>query len=141
MIKAIAKLRKEDSDRSYLNPKIDKGDRLIPERSVRSPLSKPQNRSMNTIMAQLKNSAQSKLEQYLRGDDSSPPIGNQSPERSFPKRERIKHLLIGSAKAVTSTIHYLQVIGYASPGDWSPLQPTDNPDEVMSILIRQILIQ
>ncbi|MBW4675129.1 MAG: hypothetical protein KME52_14220 [Desmonostoc geniculatum HA4340-LM1] len=92
-------------------------------------------------MAQFKNSAQSKLEQYLRGDDSSPSIGNQSPERSFPKRERIKHLLIGSPKAVTSTIHYLQVIGYASTGDWSPLQPTDNSDEVMSILIRQILMQ
>ncbi|MEH2182380.1 hypothetical protein [Nostoc sp.] len=92
-------------------------------------------------MAQLKNSAQSKLEQYLRGDDSIPPIGNQSPESSFPKRERIKHLLIGSAKAVTSTIHYLQVIGYARAGDWSPLQPTDNPDEVISILIRQILMQ
>ncbi|MCC5619899.1 hypothetical protein [Nostoc sp. CHAB 5715] len=92
-------------------------------------------------MAQLKNSAQSKLEQYLPGDDSSPPIGNQLPERSFRKRERIKHLLIGSPKAVTSTIHYLQVIGYASAGDWSPLQRTDNPDEVMSILIRQILMQ
>ncbi|WP_152590862.1 hypothetical protein [Nostoc sphaeroides] len=92
-------------------------------------------------MAQLKNSAQSKLEQYVRGDDFNPPIGNQSPERSFGKRERIKHLLIGSPKAVTSTIHYLQVIGYASAGDWSPLQPTDNPDEVMSILIRQILMQ
>ncbi|MGF2039068.1 MAG: hypothetical protein RMZ43_027765 [Nostoc sp. CmiVER01] len=105
-------------------------------------------------MAQLKNSAQpapageskvksqkSKLEEYLRGGDSSPPISNQSSESSFPKRERIKHLLIGSPKAVTSTIHYLQVIGYASVGDWSSLQPTDNPYEVMSILIRQILMQ
>ncbi len=53
----------------------------------------------------------------------------------------IKHLLIGSPKAVTSTIHYLQVIGYASTGDWSPLLPTVNPGEVMSILIRQILMQ
>ncbi|MDZ8080244.1 MAG: hypothetical protein RMX35_14385 [Nostoc sp. DcaGUA01] len=52
-----------------------------------------------------------------------------------------KHLLIGSPQAVTSTIHYLQVIGYASAGDWSSLQPTDNPDEVLSILIRQILMQ
>jgi hypothetical protein len=56
-----------------------------------------------------------------------------------PQRKPIKHLLIGSPKAVTSTIHYLQVIGYA--GDWSPLIPTENPDEVMSILIRQIVIQ
>ncbi|MEH2069269.1 MAG: hypothetical protein V7K47_14090 [Nostoc sp.] len=43
---------------------------------------------------------------------------------------------MGSSKAVTSTIHYLQVVGYASAGDWSPLVPTSNPDEVMSILIR-----
>jgi hypothetical protein len=41
-----------------------------------------------------------------------------------PKREPIKHLLIGSPKAVSGTIHYLQVIGYASIGDWSPLLPT-----------------
>ncbi|MCF2150574.1 hypothetical protein IQ276_029945 [Desmonostoc muscorum LEGE 12446] len=34
---AYAKSRKEDSDRLDLNPKIDKGDRFIPERSVRSP--------------------------------------------------------------------------------------------------------
>ncbi|MBD2486781.1 hypothetical protein H6G77_04280 [Aulosira sp. FACHB-615] len=63
----------------------------------------------------------------------------QSVPQSFPKRERIKHLLIGSPKAVTSTIHYLQAVGYANVGDWSPLLSTDNPDEVMSILIRQIL--
>ena len=55
--------------------------------------------------------------------------------------EPLKHLLIGCPKAVISTIHHLQVIGYASIGDWSPLLPTANPDEVMSILIRQILIQ
>jgi hypothetical protein len=57
------------------------------------------------------------------------------------QREPIKHLLIGSPKAVSSTIHYLQVIGYASVGDWSPLLPTANPGEVMSILSRQILMQ
>ncbi|WP_442936925.1 hypothetical protein [Nostoc sp.] len=47
----------------------------------------------------------------------------------------------GFPKAVSSTIHYLQVIGYASVGDWSPLLPTANPGEVMSILSRQILTQ
>ncbi|AFY36041.1 hypothetical protein [Calothrix sp. PCC 7507] len=62
----------------------------------------------------------------------------QSFKHSFPQREPIKHLLIGSPKAVTSTIHYLQVIGYASVGDWSPLLPTTNSGEVMSILSRQI---
>ncbi|MCC5636003.1 hypothetical protein LC593_09060 [Nostoc sp. CHAB 5844] len=65
----------------------------------------------------------------------------QITENQLPQREPIKHLLIGSPKAVSSTIHYLQVIGYASVGDWSPLLPTGNPDEVMSILVRQILMQ
>ncbi|MCC5639697.1 hypothetical protein LC593_28500 [Nostoc sp. CHAB 5844] len=77
--------------------------------------------------------AQSKLEQYPN-EDSTTPTRN-------PHREPVKHLLIGSPKAVTRTIHRLQVIGYASVGDWSPLLPTGNPDEVMSILIRQILMQ
>ncbi|OCQ92852.1 hypothetical protein BCD64_08955 [Nostoc sp. MBR 210] len=66
------------------------------------------------------------------------PEHQESVLQAFPKRERIKHLLIGSPKAVTSTIHYLQAVGYANVGDWSPLLPADNPDEVMSILIRQI---
>ncbi|MBD2454850.1 hypothetical protein H6G80_12240 [Nostoc sp. FACHB-87] len=65
----------------------------------------------------------------------------QITKNPLPHREPIKHLLIGSPKAVNSTIHYLQVIGYASVGDWSPLLPTANEDEVMSILIRQILMQ
>ncbi|MBD2594727.1 hypothetical protein BCD64_20850 [Nostoc sp. MBR 210] len=65
----------------------------------------------------------------------------QVTEKPVSQREPIKHLLIGSPKAVTSTIHYLQVIGYASVGDWSPLVPTTNEGEVMSILTRQILMQ
>ncbi|MDZ8185299.1 MAG: hypothetical protein RMX96_10650 [Nostoc sp. ChiSLP02] len=98
-------------------------------------------------MAQVKkfvknrNFAQSKLEQYLRGEKLDTPAWNQLLKNPSPKREPIKHLLIGSPKAVTSTIHSLQVIGYASTGDWSPLLPTANRDEVMSILIRQILIR
>ncbi len=85
--------------------------------------------------------AQSNLEQYLRGEGLNTPIPNQYEQNPSPAREPIKHLLIGSPKAVTSTIHYLQVIGYANTGDWSPMLPTQNPGEVMSILVRQILIQ
>ncbi|MEH2182876.1 hypothetical protein [Nostoc sp.] len=47
----MAKSRKEDSHRPYLNPKIDKGDRQISQRRQRSPLYKPQYRSMNIIMS------------------------------------------------------------------------------------------
>ncbi|MDZ8188080.1 MAG: hypothetical protein RMX96_24905 [Nostoc sp. ChiSLP02] len=84
---------------------------------------------------------QSQLQQYLGSENINIPALNQSAQNPLPKREPIKHTLMGSAKAVTSTIHYLQVIGYANVGDWSPLVPTGNADEVMSILIRQILMQ
>ncbi len=58
------------------------------------------------------------------------------------QRQQLKHLLIGSPKVVNSTIHYLQLIGYAQVGDWSPLLPSpSNPDEVMSILVRSIKVQ
>lgn len=83
--------------------------------------------------------AQLKVQQYIGGKALNTPV-NQPGANLSPKREPIKHLLIGSPKAVSSTIHYLQIIGYASTGDWSPLLPTANPDEVMSILIRQILM-
>ena len=86
------------------------------------------------------NSAQTAPEQFLRKENFDAPIPKLSTQQPFPHREPIKHLLIGSAKAVTSTIHYLQVIGYAEVGDWSPLTPTDTPDQVISILIRQILV-
>ncbi|BAY93666.1 MULTISPECIES: hypothetical protein [unclassified Tolypothrix] len=54
------------------------------------------------------------------------------------EREKIKHTLIGSSKAVMATIRVLHQLGYADIGDWSPLLPTNNPGEVMSILIRSI---
>ncbi len=91
-------------------------------------------------MAQLPESAQSKLQQFL-SENLDTPTPKQSPQQRLPKREPIKHTLTGSSKAVISTIHHLQLIGYASVGDWSPLVPTSKPDEVMSILIRQILMQ
>ncbi|MCF4966879.1 hypothetical protein [Nostoc sp. CMAA1605] len=84
--------------------------------------------------------AQALLQQYLSNENSDTPTIQQSTQQPLPNREPIKHLLIGSPKAVTSTIHYLQAVGYANVGDWSPLLPTENPDQVMSILIRQILV-
>ncbi|WGV26324.1 hypothetical protein [Halotia branconii] len=69
------------------------------------------------------------------------PTTNQVDSQANPVKEPLKHLLIGSSKAVISTIHHLQVIGYAQVGDWSPLLPTPNPDEVMSILNRPIVVQ
>ncbi|MDZ8227894.1 MAG: hypothetical protein RMY00_33700 [Nostoc sp. ChiVER01] len=93
------------------------------------------------IIAQSKKFAKSQQKQYLPTQGNNAPLLNLSDQKQSPKREPIKHLLIGSPKAVTSTIHLLQVLGYASVGDWSALLPTGNPDEVMSILSRQILMQ
>ncbi|MBD2629657.1 hypothetical protein [Trichormus variabilis] len=56
-------------------------------------------------------------------------------------REPLRHLLIGSRRTVTRTIHHLQVLGYADVGDWSEPIPTGNAGEFMSILKRQILIK
>ncbi|MBD2357679.1 hypothetical protein H6G41_24220 [Tolypothrix sp. FACHB-123] len=58
-----------------------------------------------------------------------------------PERETIKHTLIGSSQAVMATIRIVHQLGYADIGDWSPLLPTSNPREVMSILIRSINVQ
>jgi hypothetical protein len=76
---------------------------------------------------------------FLSGN--SPNLTNPEPkatEEVSPERERLKHLLIGSPKAVTREIHTLQVLGYAEVGNWSPLIPTANPGEVMSILMKYI---
>ena len=57
-----------------------------------------------------------------------------------PKPEKIKHILIGSKEAVIATIEVLHQLGYADVRDWTPLLPTSNPGEVMSILVRTITV-
>ena len=57
------------------------------------------------------------------------------------KPQAIEHRLTGSREAVTSTIYYLRLIGYAPQGNWSPLEPNpDNPEEVISVLVRYIRV-
>jgi hypothetical protein len=75
------------------------------------------------------------------GDNANTPIPNQTYSQASPEREPIKHTLIGSPKAVNSTIRVLHQLKYAEISDWSPLVPTGNIGEVMSILIRSILVQ
>ena len=58
-----------------------------------------------------------------------------------PEPEKIKHTLTGSRKAVIATIQVLHQLGYANVRDWTPLLPTSNPGEVMSILVRTITVQ
>lgn len=84
----------------------------------------------------------SQTRSFLTGDDKpNTPIPDQATSEQ-PLREPIKHLLIGSPEAVTSTQRYLHQLNYAQIGDWSPLLPSPaNPKEVMSILSKQIVVQ
>nr|MDZ8166386.1 hypothetical protein [Nostoc sp. CmiSLP01]MDZ8285913.1 hypothetical protein [Nostoc sp. ChiSLP01] len=84
--------------------------------------------------------AQVPLQQFLASENFDASTLKESTQKPLPKREQIKHILIGSPKGVTSTINRLHLVGYAHVTDWSQLLPTANPDEVMSILIRYILI-
>ena len=87
-------------------------------------------------------SLQSTTQGFLSsGDNPNTPIPNQTHSQASPEREPIKHTLIGSPKAVNSTIRVLHQLKYAEISDWSPLVPTGNIGEVMSILIRSILVQ
>lgn len=56
------------------------------------------------------------------------------------QRERIKHVLYGSKRAIAHTIHQLHNRGYAETSDWSRPQPTETPGEFMSILLRYLLL-
>jgi hypothetical protein len=72
-------------------------------------------------------------------EDSIPPVSGKTQEQAPPDRELLKHILIGSPKVVRSAIHNLHVRGYAEATAWSPLQPTANPREVISILKRYVV--
>ena len=70
----------------------------------------------------------------------TPPVPENSANK--PKREPIKHPLTGSPQLVKRTIYYLNLIGYAQESDWSLLSPDpDNPEKVISILIRNIIVE
>ena len=73
-------------------------------------------------------------------DASETPAVPVSPEPT-PNREPVKILIIGSPKAVNNMIHTLYRLKFAEVTAWSPLQPTANPDEVVSMLIRQLSIK
>jgi hypothetical protein len=51
--------------------------------------------------------------------------------------ESLQILIIGSADGVNETIRNLHARRFADAGDWSPLLPAPNRNEVMSILSRQ----
>jgi hypothetical protein len=52
--------------------------------------------------------------------------------------DRLRVLLIGPRQGVISTIHTLHALGFAEPGNWSPLLPGPQPGTVISILTRKV---
>lgn len=73
-------------------------------------------------------------------DTNETPAVPASPSPSA-NREPVKILIIGSPKAVNNTIQTFYRLRFAEVREWSPLQPTTNPGEVMSLLKRQLSIQ
>ncbi|MEQ8464962.1 hypothetical protein [Coleofasciculus sp. E1-EBD-02] len=59
---------------------------------------------------------------------------------SEPNRVPLKVLVISTPQGVSRTIHTFYRLGYAQVSEWSKPQPTQNPGEVMSILIRRIQV-
>jgi hypothetical protein len=71
------------------------------------------------------------------------PDTNQTPtlttsSSSTPTREPVKISIIGSRRGVNKMIHTLYRLRFAEVTAWTPLQPTGNPGEFVSMLIRQI---
>lgn len=51
-----------------------------------------------------------------------------------PERESVKVVIFGTKTGVNNTILTLYKLGFAQVNEWSPLLPSSNPGEVMSIL-------
>ena len=78
------------------------------------------------------------LKSFLSDVSETPAIGVFRETSTQPSREPVKILIIGSPKAVTNIQHLLYHLSFAEVYEWSPLQPTGNLNEVVSIFIRQI---
>jgi hypothetical protein len=66
--------------------------------------------------------------------DHRPVAGDQFPQRS----PQVRHVLFGPEAAVRPTISNLHRRGYAEPNDWCKPQPTGQPGEVMTVLIKRV---
>ena len=78
------------------------------------------------------------MEEFLPNLNATPtpPTSTEQP----PERERLKVILVSSPRVVSSTIRTLYTKGFAEITEWSPLQLTPNPNEVMSVLSRNVTI-
>ena len=82
-------------------------------------------------------------EEFVPDASETPAIPVSPSPSSEPtsNREPVKILIIGSPKGVNNIIQTLYRLRFAEVREWSPLQPTANPGEVVSILKRQLSIR
>ncbi len=70
---------------------------------------------------------------------TAPLVSSNDSTETTPDRESVKVVIYGSKRGVNNTILTLYKLGFAQVNEWSPLLPSSNPGEVMSILTRHIL--
>jgi len=63
------------------------------------------------------------------------------PGLPIPQRHHVRHMLFGTLLTVQTTIRQLHQRGYAEVNDWSRPIATGNPDEVMAILVKRVVIE
>lgn len=78
-------------------------------------------------------------EDFRSNSDETPASPANTPAEPFPERQRLKMILVSSPEVVKNTILTLYVKGFAQVDEWSPLQRTPNPNEVVSVLLRNIV--
>lgn len=69
---------------------------------------------------------------------SAPLVAADASPETTPHRESVKVVIFGSKAGVNNTILTLYKLGFAQVNEWSPLLPSSNPGEVMSILTRHL---
>ncbi|AFY45803.1 hypothetical protein [Nostoc sp. PCC 7107] len=70
---------------------------------------------------------------------TAPLVYTNNSTETTPDRESVKVVIYGSKRGVNNIILTLYKLGFAEVNEWSPLLPSSNPGEVMSILTRQIM--
>ncbi len=73
-------------------------------------------------------------QEFVPDDNNSDPANDDS---AASEQDILMLTIVGSPKAVRKTILTLYRLGFAEVNDWSQLQRTANPKQVMSVLIRR----
>lgn len=91
------------------------------------------------FLVSVSNASTSKVSTSQASDPVSKTPTEAAPERTSD-RESLRILVIGSRQGVLGTIQTLHRLRFAEVHEWSPLLPSANPGEVMSILTRYSLM-